>query len=72
MLGGGGEEGMKPGGRCISGVGGKEEIEKKWSGALVERVTEVGTSDKIPTKIPTSSMCSEVLTSLGMFERLGP
>ena len=38
---------------------GKDEIEKKWSGALVGRVSEVGTSDKIPTKVPTISVCSE-------------
>ena len=51
---------------------GKDEIEKKWSGALVGRVSEVGTSDKIPTKVPTISVCSAGLTSLGTLERLGP
>ena len=50
----------------------KGEIEKEWSGALVGHVSEVGTCDKIPTKVLTSSVCSEVLTSFGMFERLGP
>ena len=44
----------------------KDEVETKG------RASEVGTSDKIPTKVPTISVCSEGWTSLGTFERLGP
>ena len=32
----------------------KDEVATKWNGALVGRTSEVGTSDKIPTKVPTS------------------
>ena len=31
----------------------RDEVETKWNGALIGRASEVGTNDKIPTKVPT-------------------